>query len=95
MKVPIPRGSSDTTMLTFKLDLESSKNKSRSVVNNIGRALVAKITLTLGSKELEVIENCDIFDTYEHLYLTKNKSEKIHLKGIQPEILSGIPGNLD
>ena len=58
-------------VLTFDLDLESSKDKERSVVNNIGRALVAKKTLSLGSTELEVIENCDIFDIYKDLYLTK------------------------
>ena len=38
-------------------DLESSKDKERGVVPNVGRNLVAKKTLTLGSKELEVIES--------------------------------------
>ena len=48
IKVSIPRKSSDTTMiresqfLTFDVDLNSSKDRERSVVNNIGRALVAK-----------------------------------------------------
>ena len=56
IKVNIPRGSSDTTMvretqqLTFNLDLELSKDKARSIVNNIGRAIaVSKKTLSLGS----------------------------------------------
>ena len=78
IKVSILRGSSDATMvreiqfLTFDLDLESLKDKERSVVNNIGRALVAKKALSLSSTELEVIENCDIFDIYKNLYLTKS-----------------------
>ena len=61
----------ETQQLTFNLDLESSKDKARSTVPNVGRNLVAKKTLTLGSKELELIKNCDIFDTYKDLYLTK------------------------
>ena len=32
---------------------------------------MAKKTLSLGSKEIEVIENCNIFDMYKDLYLTK------------------------
>ena len=48
--VEIPQRSSDTTMvrethqLTFNLDLESSKDKTKRVVTNIGRNLVAKKT---------------------------------------------------
>ena len=75
----------ESQVLTFNLDLESSKDKARSVVPNVGRNLVAKKTLTLGSKELEVIENCDIFDTYKDLYLTKKQRENMQLQGIQPE----------
>ena len=52
---------------------------------NVGRNLVAKKTLTLGSTELELIENCDIFDTYKDLYLTKKQRENMHFQGIQPE----------
>ena len=88
IKVNIPRGSSDITMvrkiqqLTFSLDLELSKDKARSIVNNIGRAIVSKKTLFLGSEELEVIENSDIFDLYNDLYLTKKQQKNMHLHGI-------------
>ena len=72
--VTIPRGSLDITMVRESqlLNIRTwSLDKARSIVTNIGRALVAKKTLSLGSKELEVIENSDIFDTYKDLYLTK------------------------
>ena len=71
--VEIPRELSDTTIvretqfLTFNLDLESSKDKTRSVVANVARNLVAKKTLTLGSVDLKIIDICDIFDTYKDL----------------------------
>ena len=50
--IEIPRGSSDTTMirdtqqLTFNIELTSSKDKTRTVVQNIGRNILAKKTLT-------------------------------------------------
>ena len=78
-------GKGDAAVLTFNLDLESSKDKARSVVPNVGRNLVAKKTLSLGSTELEVIENADIFDTYKDLYLTKKQRENMQLQGIQLE----------
>ena len=94
-----PRGSSDTTMiretqeLTFNLELTSSKDKTRTVVSNVGRGLLAKKTLTLGSTELETIENCDIFDTYKDLYLTEKQRENMHFQGIQPK--NGLDARLD
>ena len=97
--VEIPRGSSDTTMvreteiLTFNLELASSKDKTRTVVPNIGRNIVAKKTLTIGSTELEVVENCDIFDTYKDLYLTEKQRENMHFQGIQPK--NGLDARVD
>ena len=61
--------------ITFNLDIEST-NKTRSIVNNVGRALVKKKVLMLGSKEIDTINNADIYDTYKDLYL----SEKERLK---------------
>ena len=55
IKMSIPRGSSDTTIvresqfLTFNLDLQS-KDKARSIVPKVGRKLVAKKILILGRR---------------------------------------------
>ena len=55
--IQIPHGSRDhviipdTVKITFNLDIEST-HKTRSIVNNIGRALVKKKVLMLGSKIL-------------------------------------------
>ena len=67
-KVEIPKGSKDsvmvkkTQMLTFDLELES-KDKSPGIVNNIGRSIITKKVLNLGSTELELINNSDIIHT--------------------------------
>ena len=70
--IEIPHGSKDvavpdTVKITFNLDIEST-DKARSIVNNVGRALVKKKVLILGSQEIDTINNADIYDTYKDLY---------------------------
>ena len=69
----------------FNLDIAST-DKARSVANNVGRALVKKKVLTLGSKEIDTINNSDIYDTNKDLYLSENEREEKLLQGIQPAI---------
>ena len=60
-----PHGSKDHAIvtnnmkITFNLDIEST-DKTCSIVNNIGRALVNKKVLMLGSSEVDAINNADI-----------------------------------
>ena len=87
--VEIPHGSRDhvttpdTVKITFNLDIEST-DKARSVVNNVGRALVKKKVLMLDSKDIDTTNNSDIFDTYKDLYLSEKEREEKLLQGIQP-----------
>ena len=70
INIEIPRGSRDhvivpdTIKITFNLEIEST-DKTRSVVINVGRALVKKKELILGSKEIDTINNSDIYDMYK------------------------------
>ena len=84
--IEIPKGSRnhviipDTLKITFNLEIKST-DKTCSVVNKVGRALVKKKKLTLGSTE---INNSDIYDTYKELYLSKKTRKEGLLQGIQP-----------
>ena len=86
--IEIPHGSRnhvivlDTVKITFNLDIES-KDKERSAVNNVGRSLVKKRVLILGSKDIDMINNSDIHDTYKDLYLSEKEREEKLLQGIQ------------
>ena len=73
----------DTVKITFNLDIESI-DKARSIVNNVGRALVKKKVLMLGSTDIDTINNSDIYDTYKDLYLSEKEREEKLLQGIQP-----------
>ena len=64
----------DTVKITFNLDITST-DKARSVVSNVGRALMRKKVLMLGSK---------YYDTYKDRYLNETKLENNLLQGIQP-----------
>ena len=84
----IPYGSKDhviipdTVKITFNLDIEST-DKTRSVVNNVGRAIAKKKVLMLGSKDIDMINNSDIYDTYKDLYLSEKERQEKLLQGIQ------------
>ena len=86
--IEIPHGSRDhvivpdTVKITFNLDTEST-DKTRSIVNNVGRALVKKKVLMLGSKDIDTINNSDVYDTYKDLYLSEKEREEKLLQGIQ------------
>ena len=87
--IEIPHGSRDqvivpdTVKITFNIDIESTDDKTRSVLNNVGRALGRKKVLMLGSKDIDTINNSDIYDTYKDLYLSENEREEKLLQAIQ------------
>ena len=82
----------DTLKITFNVDIEST-DRARSVVNNVGRALVNKKLLILGSTEIDTINNSDIYDMYKDLYLSRKEREKKLFQGIQS--ISGLKARLD
>ena len=74
--IEIPHGSRDhvivpdTVKIAFNLDIESI-DKTRSIVNNLGRALVRKKVLMLGSKDINTIYNSDVYEKFKDLYLSE------------------------
>ena len=73
----------DTVKITFNLDITST-DKARTAMNNVGRALVKKKELMLGSKDIDTINYSDIYDKYKDLYLSEKEREERMLQGIQP-----------
>ena len=87
MDIGIPYGSSDhgigpdTVKITFNLDIEST-DKASSVMNNVGRALVKNKVLKLGSKDIDTIDNSDVYDRCKDLHLSKKERKERLLQGI-------------
>ena len=88
INIEIPHDSRDHAIvpvivkIMFYFNIKSI-DEARRVVNNVGRALVKKKVLMLGSKEIETTNNSDIYDTYKDLYLNKIEGEEKLLQGIQ------------
>ena len=86
--IEMPHGSRDhaivpdTIKITFNFDITST-DKARSVVNNVGRTLVKIMLLMLGSKDIDKINNSDIYDRYKDLYLSEREREEKLLQDIQ------------
>ena len=72
----------DTVKITFNLDIEST-GKTRGIVSNVGRTLVTKKELMLGSKDIDTINNSDIYDMYKDLYLSEKERVEKLLQGTQ------------
>ena len=86
--VQISRLSADASIvpnspeITFNLEA-TSKDKNQGLVNNIGRCIVEKKSLTLGGKDIDTLDNSDVLDTHIDLYMDKHKKENALLQGIQ------------
>ena len=80
-------------MLSFQVDLNSSggnADANRTIVNNLGRAIVSKIVVKLEGKEIYTLENADIFLCYQDLWKTSKDRENAVYQGIQSEAVRKI-----
>ena len=59
----------------FNLNIEYT-GKTRTIIKIIGRALVKKKVVMLGSTETDTINNADICDTYIDLHLAKKDMKR-------------------
>ena len=66
----------------FNLDIDST-DKTRSIVNNVDRTLVKKKVLMFGSKNIDMVNNSDVYDTCKGLYMSDKEREEKLLQGIQ------------
>ena len=65
---------SGTANLSFNVELTSAVDTNRTVVSNIGRAIIKKLAVKFEGNEIMSVDNYDIFACYQDLW--KTKSEK-------------------
>ena len=70
-----------TARLAFQISLTSTDDK-RSIVQNLGRALVKKITIKLDGNEVMSIDNCDVYHCYMDLWKTAQERQNLQYQGI-------------
>ena len=70
-----------TTRLAFTITLNSTDPK-RTVVQNLGRAIIHKITIRIAGNEVLSIDDADIYHCYTDLWKTKRERENAQYQGI-------------
>ena len=82
-----------SSMLSFKVNLNSSggsADANRTIVNNLGRAIVSKVVVTLEGKEIYSLSDADIFMCFQDLWKTSKERENAFYQGIQSEAVRKI-----
>ena len=68
--------------LSFNIELSSTADTKRTLVSNIGRAIIKKLAVKFERNEILSIDDYDIFACYQDLWKTKSENGKAIRQGI-------------
>ena len=68
--------------LSFNIELTSTADPNRTLVSNIGRAIVKKLAVQFEGNEILSIDNYDVFACYQDLWKTKSEKQNAIRQGI-------------
>ena len=71
-----------TANISFNIELTSAVDTNRTLVSNIGRAIVKKLAVKFEGKEIMSVENFDVFACYRDLWKTKSEIRNAIRQGI-------------
>ena len=71
-----------TTKLSFNVELTSTADPNRTLVSNIGRAIIKKLAVKFEGNEIMNVDNYDIFACYRDLWKTKSEKRNAIHQGI-------------
>ena len=66
--------SSQEWQISFNIELKSAIDANRTLVSNIGRAIIKKLAVKFEGNEIMSVDNFNVFACYQDLW--KTKSEK-------------------
>ena len=68
--------------LYFNIELTSTADPNRTLVSNIGRAIIRKLAVKFEGNEILSIDNYDLFACYRDLWKTKSEKRNAIWQGI-------------
>ena len=68
--------------LSFSIELTSTTDLNRTLVSNIGRAIIKKLAVKFEGNEILSIDNYDVFPCYRDLWKTKSEKRNAIRQGI-------------
>ena len=71
-----------TAKLSFSIELTSAVDVNRTLVSNIGRAIVRKLAVKFEGNEIMSVDDYDIFACYQDLWKTKSEKRNAIHQGI-------------
>ena len=71
-----------TVNLSFNIELSSTADPNRTLVSNVGRAIVNKLALKFEGNEIMSIDDFDVFACYQDLWKTKSEKRNAIRQGI-------------
>ena len=71
-----------TANLSFNIELTSTVDANRTLVSNIGRAIVKKLAVKFEGNEIMSIDDFDVFTCYQDLWKTKSEKRNAIRQGI-------------
>ena len=69
--------------LGFKISLDSDDDPNRTIVNNLGRAIIKRMVIKLDGREIQSIDDAGVLFCYTDLWLSKYEREDLVGQGIQ------------
>ena len=66
--------------LSFKVELTSAVDANRTLVSNIGRAIIEKLAVKFEGNEIMSVDDFDVFACYRALWKTKSEKRNATVK---------------
>ena len=79
-----------STKLSFKITPNSTTDANRTIVNNLGRAIVNTIEVKLEGQSVLTLDDSDIFLCYQDLWKTSDERANAVYQGIESEAVRKI-----
>ena len=71
-----------TANLSFNIELSSEEDLKRTLVSNIGRAIVKKLAVKFEGSKILSVDNFDVFACYKDLWKTESEKRNLVRQGI-------------
>ena len=71
-----------TANLSFNIELTSAVDANRTLVSNIGRAIIKKLAVKFEGNEIMSVDDFDVFACYQDLWKTKLEKRNVIHQGI-------------
>ena len=72
----------ETVNLSFNIELTSTADLNRTLVRNVGRAIVKKLAVKFEGNEIMSVDDYDIFTCYRDLWKTASEKKNAIRQGI-------------